>query len=243
MADLRRRRRRPHRGRDRRPDRRASPGAPSRATRRYVRVILFDAGPEILAAFDKPVGDRPPWSADRRGDHCSRCRLSATPDAEGVEVEGQPTATRTLTPARHQGLPASQRRPSRGMWPRRPAPSVPGRGGIKVLPDCTLPGHPGGLRHRGHDGARRPAGRGGGRHAVRHPRCPHDQAAAARDRSGGEALPDADVRQMAAVSRRRAIVSFKGLHFSGFIGGRCGCSLHVHDRLQEPVDHGPCTGC
>ena len=69
------------------------------------------------------------------------------------------------------GADAGRRRPGR----RRTRPA-----GSRSHPDCSLPDAPRGVRRGRPDGARRPARRGRGGHAVGRPRRPHHRAPAGR---------------------------------------------------------------
>ena len=68
-------------------------------------------------------------------------------------------------------------------------------------------------------------GRRGGRHAVRHPRRPHVK----RRLHGKEAAAFTyrDLGSMATVSRLHAVVSFKGLRLSGFLGWLVWLVVHI----------------
>ena len=170
LADVRRRRRRPDRGRDRRPDHRAGApvvGAQLQALRPHARpgCCLFEGGEEILATFgDRLSGKATQELEQARGRHPGqepghrrRPRTRSSSDArrrDAVAVPDQGVGGRCAGVAARRGARRGGRRRA-----------STARGGSR----CSRlhpPGPSRGLRRRRRDGARRPPGRRRGRHAA-----------------------------------------------------------------------------
>ena len=144
----------------------------------------------------------------------------------GSTVQG-PDGTHERIAARTKIWAAGvQASPLAGCSPTRSGAELDRPGRIEVLPDCTLPGHPevfvvGDMMDLdGLPGVAEVAMQSG------HPRREHDQAPA---RAGSDAGPFhyRDLGSMATISRFRAVVSFKGIRLSGFIGWLMWLVVHL----------------
>jgi NADH:ubiquinone reductase (H+-translocating) len=202
----------------------------SRNFRRFdpsdVRVILFDGGPEILATFGDKLSAIGTRELERTGVEIHVRSIVTHVDAEGVDVkdaDGSVQRYAAKTKIWAAGVAAS---PLARMLAEASGAECDRAGRIKVLPDCTIPGHPEvfaiGDMMALHDlpGVAEVAMQSG-LHAAR----------TIKRRLGGSdeatAFRYRDLGSMAAVSRRRAIVSFKGLRLSGFLGWLMWLLVHL----------------
>ncbi len=183
---------------------------------RDVKVLLFEGGKDILATFGDKLSAKGTKALEKTGVEVHTGSIVTGVDADGVDVKG-PDGTVTRYPAKTKiwaaGVSAS---PLAKMLadatgadarPRRPDQGPAG---------LLAAGPSGGLRGRRHDEPQRPSGRRRGRaadgiHAARTIR---------RRLDGEESLPFKyrDLGSMAAISRRRAVVSFHGIRVTGFLG-------------------------
>jgi NADH dehydrogenase len=106
------------------------------------RIVLVDAGPRILPAFDERLARRAAQKLERLGVEIRTGALVTAMDEETVEltladgtVERLPALTKVWS-AGVQGSPLGRLLAAQaGVEPTR-------TGQVPVLPDCTLPGHP-----------------------------------------------------------------------------------------------------
>jgi NADH dehydrogenase len=180
------------------------------------RVLLFEGGPEILAAFGDDLSGRATRELEDTGVEI-HCRSIVTNiDADGVDVKG-PDGEVTRYPAKTKiwaaGVAAS---PLAKLLADASGAEVDRAGRIQVLPDCTLPGHPevfavGDMMALNDLPGVAEVAMQTGIHAARtiHKRLDGKPTGAFKYR---------DLGSMAAVSRRRAVVSFHGIRLSGFLG-------------------------
>jgi NADH:ubiquinone reductase (H+-translocating) len=203
----------------------------ARNFRRYdpasCRVLLFDGGKEILATFGDRLSEIGARELRRTGVEIHTESIVTGVDATGVDVKG-PDGTVQRFPARTTiwaaGVAAS---PLARALADAAGAECDRAGRIKVQPDCTLPGHPelfaiGDMMalddlpgvaevamqqgvHAARTIARRQAGSGAATRPFRY----------------------RDLGSMAAISRRRAIVSFRGLRVSGFLGWVMWLTVHL----------------
>ncbi len=193
-----------------------------------VRVLLFDGGKEILAGFGDRLSERGHRELERTGVEIhGQCHVTGI-DADGVDVTGADGIVHRY-PARTKiwaaGVAAS---PLGRLLADASGAECDRAGRIAVLPDCTLPGHPevfaiGDLMTlNGLPGVAEVAMQSG-IHAAR--------TISRRLKDGPDATPKPfryrDMGSMAAISRRRAIVSFRGLRFSGFIAWWVWLAVHL----------------
>ncbi len=146
-------------------------------------------------------------------------------DADGVDVKG-PDGTVTRYPAKTKiwaaGVSAS---PLAKILADASGAEVDRAGRIKVQPDCSLPGHPevfaiGDMMNLNDLPGVAEVAMQTGIHAAR----------TIKHRLAGEEPPPfkyRDLGSMAAVSRRRAVVSFHGVRVSGFLGWLMWLFVHL----------------
>jgi NADH:ubiquinone reductase (H+-translocating) len=190
-----------------------------------LRVILFDGSKEILATFGDKLSGIGTRELERTGVEIHVESIVTNVDADGVEVKG-PDGTVQRYEAKTKiwaaGVAAS---PLAKMLADASGAECDRARRVKVEPDCSLQGHPevfavGDMMNRDDLPGVAEVAMQSGIHAAR---------TIKRRLEGKEPQPFKyrDVGSMAAVSRRRAIVSFKGMHFSGFIGWMMWLFVHV----------------
>ena len=200
-----------------------------------VRVILCDGGKEILATFGDRLSQHGTKELERTGVEIRTEAIVQNVDATGVEVrsaDGSTTKIASRTVIWAAGVAAS---PLARMLADASGAECDRAGRIAVQPDCSLPGHPevfavgDMMALNGLPGVAEVAMQTG-IHAAR---------TISGRLKGQEAKPFKyrDLGSMAAISRRRAIVSFRGIRLHGYLGWLAWLMVHItlHDRLQEPV--------
>jgi len=192
---------------------------------REIRVILCDGGKEILATFGDKLAQQGTAELLRTGVEIQTETIVQNVDAAGVEVRGADGSTSTIqtrTVIWAAGVAAS---PLARMLADATGAECDRAGRIAVLPDCSLPGHPqvfavGDMMSlNGLPGVAEVAMQTG-IHAAR----------TIRGRlKGKEPKPFEyrDLGSMAAVSRRRAIVSFHGIRLHGYLGWLAWLTVHL----------------
>jgi NADH dehydrogenase len=181
-----------------------------------VKVLLFEGGKEILATFGGQLSAKGTKELEKTGVEIHTGSIVTGVDADGVDVKG-PDGTVTRYPAKTKiwaaGVSAS---PLAKMLADASGAECDRAGRIKVQPDCSLPGHPevfavGDMMNLNHLPGVAEVAMQTGIHAAR---------TIKRRLEGQEPQPFKyrDLGSMAAVSRRRAIVSFHGVRVSGFLG-------------------------
>ncbi len=189
------------------------------------RVILFDGGKEILATFGKlsEVGTR---ELERTGVEIHVRSIVTGVDADGVEVKG-PDGSIERYPAKTKiwaaGVAAS---PLARQLADASGAECDRAGRVKVLPDCSLPGHPeafvvGDMMNLDDLPGVAEVAIQTGIHAAR------TIKKRVKDGKGSAPFKYRDLGSMAAVSRRRAIVSFHGLRISGWLGWLMWLVVHL----------------
>ncbi len=107
-----------------------------------VRVLLFEGGKEILAAFGDKLSDRATQELAKTGVEIHVGSIVTNIDADGVDVKG-PDGTVTRYPSKTKiwaaGVAAS---PLAKLLADASGAECDRAGRIQVLPDCSLPGHP-----------------------------------------------------------------------------------------------------
>jgi len=191
-----------------------------------VRVLLFEGGKEILASFGDELSERGARELQETGCEIHASSIVQHVDADGVEVKGpdgsvQRYAAKTKIWA--AGVAAS---PLAKLLADASGAGCDRAGRIEVLPDCTLPGHPevfaiGDMMALDDLPGVAEVAMQTGIHAAR----------TIKARLDGNTEPTPfkyrDLGSMAAVSRRRAIVSFHGLRVSGFLGWLMWLFVHL----------------
>jgi NADH dehydrogenase len=206
--------------------RRALRGSFRRIDPAAVRVILFDGGKEILATFGDRLSEVGTRELERTGVEIHVRSIVTGVDADGVDVKG-PDGSIERYPAKTKiwaaGVAAS---PLAKLLADASVAECDRAGRIKVLPDCSLPGHPeafvvGDMMNLDDLPGVAEVAMQSGIHAAR------TIKKRLNDGKGSTPFKYRDVGSMAAVSRRRAIVSFHGLRISGFPGWLMWLVVHV----------------
>ncbi len=209
--------------------RRALVGKFRRFDPRDVRVILFDGGTEILATFGDNLSARGTRELQRTGVEIHVQSVVTHVDAGGVEVKGADGEVRRYearTKIWAAGVSAS---PLAAMLASATGAETDRAGRIAVLPDCSLPGHPevfavgDMMALNGLPGVAEVAMQTG----IHVARIIKTRASNGMSADTPPAFRYRDLGSMAAVSRRRAIVSFHGLRLSGFPGWVMWLVVHV----------------
>jgi NADH:ubiquinone reductase (H+-translocating) len=189
------------------------------------QVLLFDGGEEPLATFGEKLCAIATKEIERTGVQL-RMRSRVTdvkPDA--IVVQGPDGEERVAchTKVWSAGVQAS---PLGAMLAESSGAETDRAGHVKVLPDCTLPGHPevfvvGDLMALNRLPGVAEVAMQSGIHAARTIRR--------RLRGNADAKPFKyrDLGSMATISRFRAIVSFKGIKVGGFIGWLLWAFVHI----------------
>jgi len=189
------------------------------------RVLLFDGGEEILATFGDRLSGKATKELERLGVELHMRSRVTDVTRDGIVVSGPNGEERV--PCRTKVWAAGvQASPLGALVADASGAKTDRSGRVEVLPDCSLPGHPevfviGDLMAlNGLPGVAEVAMQSG-MHAAR----------TIRRRIGGEATQKAfqyrDLGSMATVARFRAIVSFKGIRVSGFLGWLMWAFVHI----------------
>jgi NADH dehydrogenase len=192
---------------------------------REIRVILCDGGKEILATFGDRLSQHATEGLERTGVEIRTEAIVQNVDATGVEVRSadgstEKIASRTVIWA--AGVAAS---PLARMLADASGAECDRAGRIAVQPDCSLPGRPevfavGDMMSlNGLPGVAEVAMQSG-IHAARtiSGRLKGEQAKPFKYR---------DLGSMATISRRRAIVSFRGIRLHGYLGWLAWLMVHI----------------
>ena len=179
-------------------------------------VLLFDAGNDILASFGDHLSRKAASGLERMGVQVRTETRVTSIDGDGMEVESPsgPERVATHTVVWAAGVQAS---PLARILAEASGVECDRAGRIAVRPDCTLPGHPeafvigDAMTLSGLPGVAQVAIQQGS-YVARSIRRrlegqPQTEPFAYRDRGS-----------MAAIGRGRAIVSFHGLRYGGFLG-------------------------
>ncbi|HVM58409.1 MAG TPA: NAD(P)/FAD-dependent oxidoreductase [Gaiellaceae bacterium] len=180
------------------------------------RVLLFEGGPAVLASFGDKLSGRGAKDLAKTGVEIHTGSIVTAVDADGVDVKG-PDGAVTRYPAKTKiwaaGVTAS---PLAAMLAEASGAELDRAGRIKVQPDCSLPGHPeafvvGDMMNLDDLPGVAEVALQTGIHAAKTIR---------RRLDGLEPKPFKyrDLGSMAAISRRRAVVSVHGVKLSGFAG-------------------------
>lgn len=100
---------------------------------RWARIILIEGGPRILGPFDESLSRKAHQHLENMGVQVITGKRVEEVDESGVIVDGQRIATRTVIwTAGVEPSPAAK-------WLKA---ETDRSGRVKVLPDCSVPGHP-----------------------------------------------------------------------------------------------------
>jgi NADH dehydrogenase len=189
------------------------------------RVILFDGAKEILGTFGDKLSGKGRRALEKTGVEIQVERVVTNVDRDGVEVkapDGTVQRYEAKTKIWAAGVAAS---PLAKLLADECGVECDRAGRIAVQPDCSLPGHPevfavGDMMSLNDLPGVAEVAMQTGIHAARTIR---------RRLAGKETKPFRyrDLGSMAAVSRRRAIVSFHGLRVSGFLGWLMWLFVHL----------------
>jgi NADH dehydrogenase len=190
------------------------------------KVVLFDGGDAILAGFGDQLSAKGARELERMGVEIHTRSLVTNVDRRGVEVKGSDGQTFTLTARTKVWAAGVQASPLAGMLAEASGAGCDRAGRVEVQPDCTLPGHPevfaiGDMMSLdGLPGVAEVAMQQGIHAAATIKR---------RLRGADEPKPFRyrDLGSMATISRFRAVVSFKGIRVSGFVGWLMWLTIHL----------------
>jgi NADH:ubiquinone reductase (H+-translocating) len=191
---------------------------------RDARVLLFDAGEAVLATFGNRLSGKAARGLQRLGIELHMSSVVTDVDRNGVVVksgdEERRIATRTKVWA--AGVEAS---PLARMLGEATGAEVDRAGRVSVLPDCTLPGHPEVFAI----GDMMSLDELPGVAEVAMQQGLHASSTILHRLRGEEARPFRyrDLGSMATISRFRAVVSFKGIRLSGFLGWMAWLFVHL----------------
>jgi NADH:quinone reductase (non-electrogenic) len=189
------------------------------------RVLVFDGGEEVLAMFGDRLSGKATKELERLGVELHMRSRVTDVTRDGIVVAGPDGEERyrTRTKVWAAGVQAS---PLGAMVADASGAKTDRAGRVLVLPDCTLPGHPevfviGDLMALDHlPGVAEVAMQSGIHAATTIKRRLRADASA-------KAFRYRDLGSMATVARFRAIVSFKGIRVSGFVGWLMWAFVHI----------------
>jgi NADH dehydrogenase len=191
-----------------------------------VRVLLFEGGPEILANFGDKLSNTAARELKKIGVEIHVSSIVVRIDGDGVDVKGPDGAARHFsakTKIWAAGVAAS---PLARMLADATGAQCDRIGRIKVRPDCSLPGHSevfvvGDMMNSNDLPGVAEVALQSGLHAA--------HVIRARVRNGAEPAPwrYRDFGSMAAVRRRSAIISVRGVRLSGWIAWVVWLVVHI----------------
>ena len=188
------------------------------------RVMLFDGGKQILAGFGDRLSSKAAHGLERLGVEVHTESIVTEIDRAWVVVKtgGEERRIAASTKVWAAGVQAS---PLARMLADGSGAECDRAGRIEVLPDCSIPGHPevfaiGDMMSM--DGLPGVA-------EVAMQQGIHASRAITHRLRGGEVKPFRyrDLGSMATISRFRAVVSFKGIRLSGFLGWLVWLFVHL----------------
>jgi NADH dehydrogenase len=191
-----------------------------------VSVILFEGSSEILGGFGERLSSKGRSELERTGVEVHVRSIVTHIDADGVDVKMPDGASRHIAAKTKIWAAGVKASPLAKLLAGASGAESDRAGRIKVLPDCSLPGHPevfavGDMMNFEDLPGVAEVAMQSGIHAARTIRR--------RLVKGEQPKPwrYRDMGSMAAVSRRRAIVSFKGVRVTGFAGWIMWLVVHV----------------
>ena len=191
---------------------------------RNARVLLFDGGEEVLAGFGDRLSAKAAKGLERLGVEIHTSSIVSDVDRNGVMVKSGDEERRI--PARTKVWAAGvQASPLASMLGEASGASSDRAGRLEVLPDCTLPGHPevfaigDMVALDGLPGVAEVAMQQG----------IHASSTIKRRLAEKDTKPFRyrDLGSMATISRFNAVVSFKGIRLSGFLGWLVWLFVHI----------------
>ena len=198
---------------------------PGDRLRRNARVLLFDGGKEVLAAFGDQLSGKAAKGLEHLGVEIHTSSIVTDVDRTGVVVKRGDGRAAHPGADRRSGRRASRHPRSPGCSAKATGAECDRAGRVSVLPDCTLPGHPEVFAI----GDMMALDDLPGVAEVAMQQGIHASSTIKRRLRGEEAKPFRyrDLGSMATISRFRAVVSFKGIRLSGFLGWMAWLFVHL----------------
>jgi NADH dehydrogenase len=191
---------------------------------RDARVLLFDGGEKVLATFGDRLSGKAAGGLEQLGIELHMSSIVTSVDRHGVVVktDGEERRIAARTKVWAAGVQAS---PLARMLGEATGAEVDRAGRVSVLPDCTLPGHPEVFAI----GDMMSLDDLPGVAEVAMQQGLHASNTIKRRLAGRDSKPFRyrDLGSMATVSRFRAVVSFKGIRLSGFLGWMAWLFVHL----------------
>jgi NADH:ubiquinone reductase (H+-translocating) len=191
---------------------------------RDARILLFDGGEAVLATFGDRLSGKAARGLEHLGVELHMSSIVTSVDRDGVVVKSGDDERRIAahTKVWAAGVQAS---PLARMLGEASDAEVDRAGRVSVLPDCTIPGHPEVFAV----GDMMSLDELPGVAEVAMQQGLHASNTIMRRLRGEEAKPFRyrDLGSMATISRFRAVVSFKGIRLSGFIGWMAWLFVHL----------------
>jgi NADH dehydrogenase len=188
-------------------------------------VLLVDGGKEILATFGDRLSAKAARELRRLGVTIRTGSIVTGVDAFGVDVRGPDGSTERVVCRTKIWAAGVQASPLAGLLAEASGATCDRAGRISVLDDCTLPGHPevfaigDMMALRGLPGVAEVAMQSG-IHAANSIKRRLDGKEAAK-------FTYRDLGSMATISRFHAVVSFRKLRLSGFVGWLMWLLVHI----------------
>jgi len=189
------------------------------------RVLLFDGGDKILAGFGDRLSEKGARELERQGVEILTGSIVTNIDRHGADVkksDGKVQRVRAQTKVWAAGVQAS---PLAKLLADSCGAECDRAGRIAVLPDCSLPGHPEVFAI----GDMMSLDKLPGVAEVAMQQGIHAASTIKRRLRGEDSKPFRyrDLGSLATISRFRAIVSFKGVRLSGFLGWLIWLFVHL----------------
>jgi NADH:quinone reductase (non-electrogenic) len=191
---------------------------------RNARILVFDGGNSVLATFGDRLSGKAAKELQRLGIELHMSSIVTDIDRTGVTVKSGDDERRI--PARTKVWAAGvQASPLARMLADASGAECDRAGRIKVLPDCTLPGHPEVFAI----GDMMALDDLPGVAEVAMQQGVHASSTIRRRLRGEQGKPFRyrDLGSMATISRFHAVVSFKGIRLSGFLGWLAWLFVHL----------------
>jgi len=190
------------------------------------RVVLFDGGKEILAGFGVELSGKGARELERQGVEIHTESIVTAVDRHGVDVKGADGEVTRITAQTKVWAAGVQASPLAQLLADQSGVECDRAGRIPVGPDCTIPGHPevfaiGDMMALDDLPGVAEVAMQQGIYAS--------QTIKARLRGQHDRKPFRyrDLGSMATISRFRAVVSFKGIRVSGFLGWLMWLFVHL----------------
>jgi len=189
------------------------------------KVILFDGGKEILASFGDNLSQKAAKELNRLGVDIRTGSIVTDVDRYGVTVKTADGSTSRVDARIKIWAAGVQASPLARLLAQASGASTDRAGRVEVLPDCSLAGHPEVFAV----GDMMALNKLPGVVEVAMQSGIHAANSIKRRLHGKESVPFKyrDLGSMATISRFRAIVSFKGIRLSGFVGWVVWLLVHI----------------